>query len=167
MGPNEILRHCVLDHKWPLILNKSHAGVAGGQYAGKAMMHNILQAWLWWPTMYTDAQDYCHSCYVCQRTRNPSWHDNIWLVLQLTLKTFDKWTIDFVGPINPTGMYNGACYIIIVTDYLRRWDEVVQVKDCTSMIAANFLFENVITQFGCPNILVSDQGTHFVNQLIA
>ena len=80
MGPNEILWHCVLEHESLLILNEAHAGIAGGHYAGKNMVQNILKANLWWPTMHSDTQDYCRSCDVCQRTGNRSRRDEIPLV---------------------------------------------------------------------------------------
>ena len=88
------------------------------------------------------------------------------MALQITLHAFDKWVVDFVGPISPVGKRIGARYIITATDYLTRWEEATQVKDCTAVIAMNILFENVVTRFEFPKILINDQGTHFVNQLI-
>ena len=40
------------------------------------------------------------------------------------------------------------------------------MKDCTSMTAAKFLFEYVLTRYGYPMILMSDRSTHFLNETI-
>ena len=88
------------------------------------------------------------------------------LAPQITLHAFDKWKVDFVGPISPPGKQTGACCIITTIDYLTKWAEAAPVKDCTATTVAKFLFENVVTRFGCPKILISNQGTHFVNKLI-
>ena len=85
---------------------------------------------------------------------------------QITLWAFDKWAIDFVGPINPLGKQTGARYIITGTEYLTRCAEAKAVRNCDAATAAQFIFENIITRFGCPIILMSDQGTHFLNNTI-
>ena len=60
----------------------------------------------------------------------------------------------------------GARYIITGIEYLTRWVEAKAVRNCDAAIAAQFLFENIISRFGCPIILMSDQGTHFLNRTI-
>ena len=74
--------------------------------------------------------------------------------------------MDFVGPINPPGKGNSVQYIITMTDYLTRWAKATPVVDYTIVIAARLLFDNIVTWFGCPRILMSDQGIHFFNRTI-
>ena len=88
------------------------------------------------------------------------------LVPKLTLQEFNKRVVDFMGPISPAGKHTRAIYIIVVMDYLTRWEEDVPIKDCTATTTMKCLFEKVVTSFECPKILIIDQGTHFVNQLI-
>ena len=88
------------------------------------------------------------------------------LVPQVTLQALDKWAIDFVGPINPPAKKSGARYIITAIDYLTRWAEAQPVKDCSAATATNFIFDNILLRFGCPRILMSDQGSHFLNNNI-
>ena len=38
------------------------------------------------------------------------------------------------------------------------------VMDCTVATEAKFIFENIVIRFGCPGILMSDHGSHFINQ---
>jgi len=75
---------------------------------------------------------------------------------QVNLQVFDKWEIDFVGPINLPGRSSGARYTIIATKYLTRWAKETPVKDCCAQSTSCFLFEIVVTRFGCTRILMSD-----------
>jgi hypothetical protein len=82
------------------------------------------------------------------------------------LQAFDKWAIDFVGPLNPPGKCTGARYIITVIYYLTQWAKATLVIDCSIATVVQFIFENILTRFGCPRILMSDQGKHVLNQTI-
>ena len=51
-------------------------------------------------------------------------------------------------------------------DYFTRWPEAKAVRSANSEKVANFIYENIICRFGAPRVIQSDQGTHFVNQVI-
>jgi hypothetical protein len=56
LGADGIFIRCVLQHERPMILIEVHKGIAGGHYAGKAIVLNILCAGIWWPTLHKDAK---------------------------------------------------------------------------------------------------------------
>ena len=140
MGSDKILHRYVLEHERRRILEEAHDGIAGGHYVGKAIAQKVLTTGLWWPIVHKDAKEFCRSCDVCQRTRKASRRDEMPLKPQVTLQAFNKWAIDFVGPINPSGKHTDARYIIIATDYLTRWAEAAPVKDRNAIIAVQFIF---------------------------
>jgi hypothetical protein len=166
MGPDEILRRCIMESERPLILSEAHEGITGGHYAGKETTQKVLIAGLLWPTLQKDDKEYYRAYDVCERVGKPSGRDEMPLAPQLTLQTFEKWAIDFVGPINRPGKCIGSRYIITATKYLTRWIEARVVKDCSETTIAWFIFDDIITRFGCQKILMSDQGTHFIKKTI-
>ena len=52
-------------------------------------------------------------------------------------------------------------------DYLITWVDIAPIVDCTAVTVERLLFENIVALFGCPRILMSDQGSHFINHTIS
>ena len=83
----------------------------------------------------------------------------------LPLVHFEKWGIDYVIEVHLHSL-KGMAYIVVVTEYLAKWTEAKAVKTNTAEHAATFMYENIISRFEVPKILVSDRGTQFLNFLI-
>jgi len=155
-----------LDHERQDILWECQSGVVGGHVRGKTTTQKFLHTGLWWATLFKDANEYTRSCGIFQRVGKTSRRDEFPLQPVRALQAFEKCVVDFIGSINPTTKHSKARYIITTTDYLTRWDEEENFQDCSIDTAARFIFENIITRFGCPRSLTSDQGGHFINSTI-
>jgi hypothetical protein len=85
--------------------------------------------------MFKDAKEYALACDVCQRVGKSSRRDELPLHPVHAQQAFEKWAVDFIGPINPLVDHSKARYIITAIDYLTRWAEVEAVWDCSTTIA--------------------------------
>ncbi|XP_026429190.1 uncharacterized protein K02A2.6-like [Papaver somniferum] len=72
--------------------------------------------------------------------------------------------LDILGPLIPgTGQKR---YLIVVTDYFTKWEEVKAVQHIRDKDVFTFIFENIICRFGIPAQLVSDDGKKFEGEYI-
>jgi len=55
----------------------------------------------------------------------------------------------------------------VATEYVTKWAKALVAKNDDANIVAKFLYENIITRFGCPKELMSVRNTHFINDTIA
>ena len=110
----------------------------------------------------SDCKAYVKRCDTCQRMGKPTPRDGMALQPIIPLKPFEKWGIDFVGPISlPTkGLRNE--YILVAVDYVTKWAEARAFRTDDAKNVATFLYENIIVRFGYLIELVSDKGTHFL-----
>jgi len=83
---------------------------------------------------------------------------------QLQIEPFEKWALDFVGPINPPSKQK--MYILVCTDYVTKWVEAKTFPKAIEDAVANFLYEDIFLRFGVPQEIVIDQGTQFTSRLI-
>ena len=80
--------------------------------------------------------------------------DEILLQPQIVLEPFEKWALDFVGPINPSSQQRS--YILVWTDYVTKWVEAKALTRATEQAILDFLFEDIFVCFGIPKEIVTD-----------
>ena len=107
---------------------------------------------------------YIKTCPVCLHRNKPTQKPVGNLQPLPPVPLFTRLGIDFVGPIPLTRLKNQ--YLLVCTDYGSKWVEIAATKRADAHTAAEFLYHRIILRFGCFKELVSDLGSHFINELI-
>ncbi|MCO5577836.1 hypothetical protein L7F22_049587 [Adiantum nelumboides] len=157
---------CATEEEYIPILQQAHSGQARGHFSVEKMAKSILYAGIWWPTLFMDTEEFVKRCDDCQRTKTPRDRDDMPLRPMMGARAFAKWGINFVGPIAPPAYKSHSQYIIVATDYLTKWVEAKATIRNDAKTTAQFLYENRFTRYGLPIEIVSDRGTHFINEVI-
>ena len=76
-----------------------------------------------------------------------------------SLWPFAQWGLDIVGSF-PKAAGNKR-YLLVGTDYFTKWVEVEPLANIRDVDAKRFFWRNIVTRFGVPRTLISDNGLQF------
>ncbi|XP_065631241.1 uncharacterized protein LOC136068256 [Quercus suber] len=76
-----------------------------------------------------------------------------------SLWPFAQWGLDIVGPF-PKAAGNRK-YLLVGTDYFTKWVEAEPLANIRDVDVKGFVWKNIITRFGVPHTLISDNGLQF------
>ena len=76
--------------------------------------------------------------------------------------TFAQWGLDIVGPFPKTA--GNKRYLLVSTDYFTKWVEAEPLASIRDADAKKFIWRNIVTRFGVPQTLISDNGLQFNNK---
>jgi len=119
----------------------------------------------WWPSMKSVIKKYLESCLLCKQ-HNISRHKKYGHLNPLNPPEgpFCMIGIDYCGPLKRTPRENQ--YVLVITDYFTRYITAIALPNCTAETTAQALFNDFFCKYGVPAVILSDQGSHFKNQLM-
>ena len=70
-----------------------------------------------------------------------------------------RWGIDFAGPSIETKQ--GNKYVLVCIEHFTKWVELIPLPSKSSAYVATSFLENIISRYGVPAVVLTDQGTEF------
>ncbi|XP_052171692.1 uncharacterized protein LOC127787675 [Diospyros lotus] len=160
----EPLLKCIRPREADYILREIHEGICGSHIGARTLSQKALRQGYYWPTMVKDSEQLVRTCDRCQRTSNLVHIPAVALAHLATPCSFAQWGIDILGPFPPVA--GQVKYIIAVIDYFTKWVEAEAVAFITARRVKKFLWKNVVSRFGIPRVLISNNGTQFTDRSV-
>ncbi|CAG8439941.1 592_t:CDS:2 [Scutellospora calospora] len=148
------------------ILIANHRGIAEeeGHHGINGTARKILMNYSWVSgNVYEDAKKYMKSCIQYQRCATKSVREPIHVTAMSWI--FYKLYINCLGPLPRTS--GGHEHMVIAVEELFRYVEGKALRKKNANMIAQFIWDEIITRYGCFTILVSDRGTEFKNNILA
>ncbi|CAM8997225.1 unnamed protein product [Rhodiola kirilowii] len=164
IGVDQLLRRCIPDIEIASVVSFCHEHACGGHFGPRRTARKILDSGFFWPSVFRDSYEHCRKCDRCQRVGNISARNEMPQVPILVNDVFDIWGIDFMGPF-PISC--GCAYILVAVDYVSKWVEAIATRCDDAKTVVDFLRANIFCRYGVPKAIISDQGTHFCNRMMA
>jgi transposase InsO family protein len=146
------------------VLQQMHDCLLSGHLGKKKTREKVLQRYYWYQVR-DDVNTWIDRCDVCGAVKKPPKKPKAKLGEMPTGAPLDRLCTDFLGPLPETE--RGNKHIMVVTDHFTRWVEIFPLPDQTAVTTAEVLLDQVISRYGCPYDIHSDQGRNYESKIFA
>eukprot|EP00253_Pinus_taeda_P021012 PITA_21012 len=158
--PSGVLLNFLVEKEAKQVMVDCHQGDCGGHLFWKSTTNKILRAGYYWPTLFADVYKMVKHCHKCQIFEGKRKLRPVPLKPIEVSALFQQWELDFIGRIHPASSRQHK-WILIATDYFTKWIELIPTKQAIGVVIISFLKNNILSRFGCPNKLITDNTTTF------
>ena len=148
------------------VLQAAHDSPLMGHQGVTKTYHQVLSRY-WWPNMQREIQEYVKTCHVCQQTKDPQQFKRSHAPhkpLPIPEMPNTRVHMDLFGPL--TCGSEGHKYVMVMTDALTRYAEMVPIRNKEAGTVADALYAGWICRHSVPKEIVSDRGKEFHNQVM-
>jgi transposase InsO family protein len=149
---------CVPKPARAAVLKECHDNPTAG-HLGIAKTTARLALRYYWPGMFREAAQYVRKCPSCQRYKTPQQQPPGKMYPTPNRQPWETVSTDLVGPLPRSS--RGNCYVVVMQDRFTKWVQCRAVRKATARAVTQALYEEVITRFGCPVTVISDNGTQY------
>uniref|UniRef100_A0A2N9GKA7 Integrase catalytic domain-containing protein n=1 Tax=Fagus sylvatica TaxID=28930 RepID=A0A2N9GKA7_FAGSY len=143
------------------VMREVHEGICGNHSGAHSLVHKLVRAGYYWPTMQKDAISYTRACDKCQRFGNLIHSPPEALTPMTAPWPFAQWGLDIMGPL-PVERRQ-LKFLVVGIDYFTKWVEAEPLATITERNIRGFVWKAIICRFGIPRTFVSDNGRQFDN----
>ena len=136
--------------------------------AGHLGIHKTLakvKERFYWPGYEQDVERHIKECQQCQQRNPPNPTPRGPLGTIVATRPFQILSWDIMGPLPLTS--KGKRYILVVTDLFSKWVEAFPLASTDADTLAKTLVNEVISRYGVPSSLHSDQGANLTGQVVS
>lgn len=144
------------------VLKDFHDSVLGG-HQGALKTHARIRQQFSWPGMLKEVQNYVKNCPKCQVNKSSRLTKMPLMVTDTPKRPFEKVFMDIVGPLPETT--SGNKYILTFLEDLSKYLVCIPIPDMEASTVASVFFDEIISRYGVPKVLVTDNGTNFTSRL--
>ena len=136
-GFSQLYLRCLSHDEADYMMKEVHEGICGNHSGARSLVHKLIRAGFYWPTMLKDAQAYVKTYDKCQRFSNLIRQPSEELTLMTAPWPFAQWGLDIIGPF-PTAVRQ-LKFLVVGIDYFTKWVEAEALAIITEKNIRSFV----------------------------